>query len=65
MSKVSDNRGQSIENAKKKFQEDLKRMGERDLPPAVSAFLKMIEDVKKDEEALRTLREEILKNNGK
>jgi hypothetical protein len=49
---------------REKFLEDLRKLEKLEVPLPMRNLLEIIELVKKDEEALEVLREEILKNHG-
>lgn len=64
MTKGIDGEDQGRAALREKFLEDLRKLEKLEVPLPMRNLLEIIELVKKDEEALEVLREEILKNHG-
>ena len=55
---------EELQEVKKRFLEDLDKLGKMDIPVNVRDFLLLMKNIEEDPEMLQTLRDEIIKNYG-
>ena len=55
---------EELQGVKKRFLEDLDKLGKMDIPVNVRDFLLLMKNIEEDPEMLQTLRDEIIKNYG-